>query len=424
MDFFKVRKFKKAHKPNPENDSEDKPVPPPEELNNEKGHFAGKSVVVDVQELDDEDEDFITNEVKRRLKELRKNSFMMLIPEESGLEDEEEGEGETCSSEETDTGAQVQHVYYDSDSIYEKYREQMLFFDRMSAQQLSEVGSRHPYNPSPRATSKKPLSSFRCFYVKKTEEPEDETERLQKLDNCPYQDLERAYVAHICLTWEVLHCQYTQLSQKISCQPENPTCYNDSAQQYQQFQVLLQRFIENEPYEQGLRPEVYARTRYSLPKLLQVPNVQGSCRNAVEGDDADFLVLAQDLIKVIESSILTFHIFLKMDKKRPHGVINLYGSQNQIASPLQQVQSVVEKKHLKLKDLVKKKKGWKNKSWPATHEEVELLLGLIDIKVVSTVLRMATITKEQLLWCEDKMKKLDLSKGKLQRDPSPILFPC
>ncbi|KAK6148645.1 hypothetical protein DH2020_019557 [Rehmannia glutinosa] len=43
------------------------------------------------------------------------------------------------------------------------------------------------------------------------------------------------------------------------------------AQQFQQFQVLLQRYVENEPYENGRRPEIYARMRSLAPKLLQVP---------------------------------------------------------------------------------------------------------------------------------------------------------
>lgn len=111
--------------------------------------------------------------------------------------------------------------------------------------------------------------------MKKIEEPDDETEHLQQPRNDPYQDIETAYVAQICLTWEALHCQYTQLCQKILCQPESPACYNHSAQQFQQFQVLLQRYIENEPFEQGLRAEIYARARKFLPKLLQVPNVKG-----------------------------------------------------------------------------------------------------------------------------------------------------
>lgn len=88
--------------------------------------------------------------------------------------------------------------------------------------------------------------------------------------------IETAYVAHICLSWEALHCQYTQLNHLISCQPQNSTThYNLTAQLFQQFQVLLQRFIENEPFQQDFRPAIYARTRQTFPKMLHVPNIQG-----------------------------------------------------------------------------------------------------------------------------------------------------
>jgi hypothetical protein len=56
-------------------------------------------------------------------------------------------------------------------------------------------------------------------------------------------------------------------------------------------------------------------------------------------------------------------------------------------------------------------------------EEVQLLFALIDIKVVSRVLRMARLSKEQLLWCEEKMSKLDLSENRLRRDGSDPLPP-
>lgn len=125
------------------------------------------------------------------------------------------------------------------------------------------------------SASKKLTSPFRCLSLKKIEEPEDEMEHPQQPQKDPYEDLETAYVAQVCLTWEALHCQYSQLSQKILCQPENPMCYNHSAEQFQQFQVLLQRFIENEPFELGHRAEIYARARNLLPKLLQVPNGKG-----------------------------------------------------------------------------------------------------------------------------------------------------
>lgn len=81
-------------------------------------------------------------------------------------------------------------------------------------------------------------------------------------------------------------------------------------------------------------------------------------------------------------------------------------------------------KAIKLKYQWKKKKNWKKKSRTCTPAGADLLLGLVDVEVMERVLRMDKITKEQLFWCEEKMKKLDLSRGKLQRDPSPLLFPC
>ncbi|KAM0001220.1 hypothetical protein Hdeb2414_s0385g00882561 [Helianthus debilis subsp. tardiflorus] len=142
-------------------------------------------------------------------------------------------------------------------------------------------------------------------------------------------------------------------------------------------------------------------------------------------EESDMLVRAPDLIRIIESSILTFQMFIKMDKKKKKSR-NLFGGQgqNQMATPLQQVQSSLDKRKVKLKELWKRRKGGKKNEWPATQEEVELLLGLIDVKVMGRVLRMVKISKEQLFWSEEKMKKLDFVSAKLQRDPSPILFPC
>ncbi|KAF8407347.1 hypothetical protein HHK36_006475 [Tetracentron sinense] len=343
MDFFKVKKFRKAHKPNLEKDSEDKPVPPLEELKNEDGDDLTNSAKADqATEIDDdEDDDFIMNEVKKRLKELRRNSFLVLIPEEDSCPEEEEGE--TSWSESRDSEVEGYQPWCGFDTVYEKYCERMLFFDRMRAQQPHEAGSQNHSNPSPRSASKKLASTLRCFSSKKLEEPEYEGEHLQQQDDEVYQDLETAYVAQICLTWEALHCQYTQMREKISSQNENPTCYSHAAQQFQQFQVLLQRFIENEPFEQGLRVEIYTRTRNSFPNLLQVPNIQGSDSKGEEKDESDFPVLASDLIRVIEGSILTFCLFLKMDKKTSSGVLKLFGRPNQISSPLQQIQSFLEK---------------------------------------------------------------------------------
>lgn len=59
------------------------------------------------------------------------------------------------------------------------------------------------------------------------------------------------------------------------------------------------------------------------------------------------------------------------------------------------------------------------------EEEMEILMGLIDLKVVSRVLRMNDINEEKLHWCEEKMTKVKIIQdGKaLQRDSTPLFFP-
>ncbi|XP_073303832.1 uncharacterized protein [Primulina huaijiensis] len=424
MDFFKLKKFRNAHKPDDKNVNHDQPVRQPEELRNGDGDVLGKSVHVDSTnaEMEDDDDDFITNEVKKRLKELKRNSFMVLIPEESSPvdEDEEEEEGGTSACEWRDVEAEGRQFWSGFDAVYDIYCERMLFFDRSIAQQLLEVGSQSLSTPPPRSSSRKLSSPLGCLSLRKFEGLKEENKHLQQPFNDPLQELETAYVAQTCLAWEVLHCQYTQLNQKISSQPESSTSYNYSAQQFQQFQVLLQRFIENEPFEVGLRPEIYFRARKSLPKLLQVPKIQGFDGQNTGEDASDIMVLASDFTRIMECSILSFLQFVKMDKKKSSSSRNLFGTQNQMTTPVEQIQISLEKKAMKLKELRKRSKGYKKKS----REDMDMVLGVVDVKVMSRVLRKTKISKEQLFWCEEKMKKLIIADGKLQRDPSPLIFPC
>ncbi|KZV27965.1 hypothetical protein F511_34610 [Dorcoceras hygrometricum] len=132
------------------------------------------------------------------------------------------------------------------------------------------------------------------------------------------------------------------------------------------------------------------------------------------------MIRAPDFIRIIESSILSFHQFVKADKKKSSSSRNLFGTQNQMATPVEQIQSSLEKKSMKLKELRKRSKGYKKKS----REHMDMVLGVVDVKVLSRVLRTSKISKEQLFWCEEKLKKLVIADGKLQRDPSPLIFRC
>ena len=144
MDFLKIKKFRKSQNADGEKDLADKAgVEPEEPKPNSGGPDECKSENADPAAEAEDDDDFITNEVKRRLKELRRNSFMVLIPEEDSCPEEgedEEEEGETSSNEWRDVEAEGQQWWHGFDAVYEKYCERMLFFDRMSTQQLNEVG--------------------------------------------------------------------------------------------------------------------------------------------------------------------------------------------------------------------------------------------------------------------------------------------
>ncbi|CAL9157257.1 unnamed protein product [Musa hybrid cultivar] len=375
---------------------------------------------------DDDDDDFITNDVKRRLKELRKNSFMVLIPEEGHPGEQEEEEKEEEESSSSGWGASEASAGYSCcgfDTFYDQYCGRMLFFDRLISRHLNEAGSRSTSQRSPRSVSKKLDLALRKLRFKKgqDEHPDDrEQPQLPQQEDERCRNLEAAYVAQVSLSWEALHGQYMQLRVKISSQPEDGASYGNAAQLFQQFQVLLQRFIENEPFEQGSRVEVYAHGRSWLSKLLQVPNFLGIDQKENVENYTDLPILAADLVKIMEDSILTFRLFLKMDKKRTGSFFRAHSPR----SSLHQVQASLDKKEMRVKELFKKKKGWRKRTWPTTTEEVELLFALIDIKVISRVLRMARLSKEQLLWCEEKMSKLDLSGNRLCRDGSLLLFPC
>jgi hypothetical protein len=137
-------------------------------------------------------------------------------------------------------------------------------------------GSLNISKKSPRSASKL-ASTLRSLSFKRRDELQEDCEQLQQQqsDDDSYQTLETAYVAQVALSWEALHCMYVHLSLIVAMQPDNPTTYSHAAQAFQQFQVLLQRFVENEPFEHGSRVEIYTRSRSSFSKLLQVPTFQG-----------------------------------------------------------------------------------------------------------------------------------------------------
>ncbi|CAL4951237.1 unnamed protein product [Urochloa decumbens] len=301
---------------------------------------------------------------------------------------------------------------WESYTLFRKYDEDMVYFHRVGAQKLTETESFRSIKYQPRSMSER-------IVHKLTPKP---SAPIGLRD--PYPDLERAYVAQVCLTWEALNWNHTSFRRLNGGDGniEARCCPARVAQEFQQFQVLLHRFIENEPYEYGRRPEVYARMKNSTPKLLLVPEFRD------EEDEKDDLISAVQFLLILEESIRTFMTFLRADKRSHY---EMFREMVKRRSPSAGDQTIVialkkanKKKKSRLKDLTRPRRCLR-RTRLREEEELSILLGLIDLKVVARVLRMPEITDQQLHWCEEKMNRVRVDlEGKMQRDPSPLFYPA
>lgn len=112
---------------------------------------------------------------------------------------------------------------------------------------------------------------------KKRKQERDPNERLVKEAS---RDFETVYVGQLCLSWEMLRWQYNKLSEFDSHQVTTATTachqYNLVAGEFQLFQVLIQRFVENEPFQNSYRVETYLKNRRHFHNFLQIPLVRGN----------------------------------------------------------------------------------------------------------------------------------------------------
>ncbi|XP_024020290.1 uncharacterized protein LOC21402877 [Morus notabilis] len=305
---------------------------------------------------------------------------------------------------------------WESYTVFQKYDEEMMFLDRISAQKLHETESLRSIKVSPRSVSERIVHKFAT--ANKTP---------KEIRRNPYHELEAAYAAQICLTWEALNWNYKKFQQKKALHGDfEPGCPGQIAQQFQQFQVLLQRYVENEPYEQGRRPEIYARMRLLAPKLLQVPEYR-DLEDDQREDGLGSRISSPDFLIIMEDCIHTFMNFLKADKENPCKFISSLFKRKRRGSVdptlLHLMKKVNQKKKIKLKDLRRAQKCLRRRKLKL-DDGMEIVMGLIDLKVVSRVLRMKELNEEQMHWCEEKMSKVRILDGKLQRDSSPLFFPA
>ncbi|CAD5189289.1 unnamed protein product [Musa acuminata subsp. malaccensis] len=319
---------------------------------------------------------------------------------------------------------------------YRSYRERMRKFDILNYQKMYAIGFLQVKDPlrslGPRKTLALAISSilsqsFWSIRRKPSSEPSDKF--IKELQS----DLEVVYVGQTCLSWEFLRWQYEKARELPESDPYRSNHFNQVAGEFQQFQVVIQRFVENETF-QGPRLPNYIRNRCVLRNLLQVPLIrEDGAREKMEDHQKGCYDITSEMIEdVMEESIRIFWEFVKADKDETPGILKGFmGAHVDLQDPsdfdlMEDIQSDLRKKEKKLKDIVRTGncivKKFKRPKEDRSNQD--LFFSQVDLKLVARVLRMSTITTDQLVWCHKKLSKIRMVERKIYREPSFLLFPC
>ncbi|KAF8657695.1 hypothetical protein HU200_059851 [Digitaria exilis] len=322
--------------------------------------------------------------------------------------------------------------------FYKSYRERMRKFDILCYQKMYAIDFLQLRGPRQSINSLKSLSPTMTsilshnFRSSRRRSPEDPSERFLK--ELRY-DLETVYVGQMCLSWEFLRWQYEQARDLPESDPYHSHQYNQVAGEFQQFQVVVQRFVEDESFK-GPRLPNYINNRCVLRNLLQVPVIkEDSLKDRMEDQrKGNHVITSEELEYIMEEAMHILWEFIKADKvdATPSTVLKGFSSAHvELQDPsdhdlMAHIHAALQKKEKRLKDLLRTgncivKKFKKPKE---DRSNQNLFFSQVDMKLVARVLRMPRITSEQLHWCKAKLDKIILVDRKIHREASFLLFPC
>ncbi|KAL6553009.1 hypothetical protein OROGR_006851 [Orobanche gracilis] len=205
--------------------------------------------------------------------------------------------------------------------FYKSYRERMRKFDIINYQKMYAMGFLQlkdplksiPMQKPPPPTLRSLVSQNLWLFKHKIHGTDPMKKFIQEIQG----DLEAVYVGQMCLSWEFLNWQYDKALDLWDSDPRGIRRYNEVAGEFQQFQVLLQRFLEDEPF-QGPRAKNYVKTRCAVRNLLQVPVIRDDNlkdKRKARGEAGDEYVITSDmLVETVEESIRIFWRFVQADK--------------------------------------------------------------------------------------------------------------
>ncbi|XP_021722890.1 uncharacterized protein LOC110690381 [Chenopodium quinoa] len=319
-------------------------------------------------------------------------------------------------------------------TFYRRYLDKMRKLDILSQQTMYAIGLLQLKNQDLALNKKVSVPAIKSllaqnFWSNKLRKHDP----VQKLIRDLQRDLELVYVGQLCLSWEMLKWQHHKAEELQAHDPDGFRQHNQVAGEFQKFQVLLQRFTEDEPFHQGPRVQHYVKSRCSLPSLLQVPLIKDDPKSDWRKNN-DCGITVKMLKDAIGTSMRVFWDFLHGDKDEVcaiplmgiHGVHQVILQDPSDADLLTEIRSSLQKKEKRLKDLVKSgnclvKKFKKHQDQRISHET---LVAQVELRLVSRVLSMPKLTSDQLLWCHKKLNKIDIIGRKIYLEYSFLLFPC
>lgn len=321
--------------------------------------------------------------------------------------------------------------------FYKSYRERMRKFDILNYQKMYAIGFLRLKDPLQSIGSQKPLIPTIMTHLSESFwpfcRPKSSSDPSEKFLKELQSDLETIYVGQTCLSWEFLRWQYEKTRGLPESDPYRNHQYNQVAGEFQQFQVIIQRFIENEPF-QGPRLPNYVKNRCVLRNLIQVPVIKEDCfKDKMEEQKTGSDVITSEMLEeIMEEAIRIFWEFIKADKNEgPMILKGFIGGHVELQDPsdsvlLMDIQALLQKRDKKLKDIVRSGNCLVKKfKKPQEHRlSQDLFFCQVDMKLVSMVIKMSRISTEQLVWCHKKLNKITIVDRKIQREPSFLLFPC
>ncbi|KAH7532651.1 hypothetical protein FEM48_Zijuj04G0044500 [Ziziphus jujuba var. spinosa] len=284
------------------------------------------------------------------------------------------------------------------DAFYKKYTERMRWFDMLNYDRTcgtSAILNKQLGAPS-RFESSEPQNSV-VPYISWSKN--DRRKLLRSLES----DFEMVYVAQSCLSWEALHHQYTKAKALESSASQSNKFDKNVAAEFQKFQVLLERFMEDEKPEDK-RVWNYVQRRFSFRGLLQVPEVSGTIN----------LDNLKGIYDVMDYDLEKYSLWTYPPVEDPRDL-----------ELLADLTKRLQKKKIGLKNLEGKKRCLFKRIVNPVEESQrkEMLFAMTDMKLVSRVLQMVMVSSSQLKWCQEKLDNVQFIDGKVVRAPISSLFP-